>query len=350
MGRARVSEAIRRAALLPLSLAACGGATEPLNASDAAPDVAGDAGPGEGGPPPPMCTLASKTTISQWCNNLVYKLAGPISACDPGDGGSLPLATCQALCPANTMAGAITGCSVYSGSATDNELTCVGTFNIGPCGTGRRPEGLAAAEKRDATDRVGAFLSQMAWLEAASVPAFERLARELEAHGAPAPLRKAARRASADEVRHAQQMGAFAERAGAVVPPAVVEDRPVRSLEAMAIENIVEGCVRETFGAAVAAVQAARAVDAGFRAAMERVARDEARHARLSWTIAEWLASKLDAQSMRRVSQARDRAIDELLRETSGEPHPAVVRELGVPSSGMARAMVHSLRASLWAA
>jgi hypothetical protein len=46
----------------------------------------------------------------------------------------------------------------------------------------------------------------MAQLEAASIVAFDRLARELDAHGAPAELVAEARRAKTDEVRHARTL------------------------------------------------------------------------------------------------------------------------------------------------
>jgi hypothetical protein len=180
------------------------------------------------------------------------------------------------------------------------------------------------------------------------VPAFERLARELEAHGAPRRLQTASRRAAGDEVRHAGAMGALAARAGARVGVPRVEERGARSLEDIAIENAVEGCVRETFGAAVAAVQAKRAADRRFRSVMKDIAREEARHARLSWAVAEWLDDQLDEDARGRVRAARDRAAEDLLRETAVEPDAALARRMGVPTSVEARAMVQSLRAALW--
>jgi hypothetical protein len=187
----------------------------------------------------------------------------------------------------------------------------------------------------------------MAWLEAASVPAFERLMRELEAHGAPASLRNAARRAARDEVRHARTITALAEEAGARVPQVRVAPFEERSLEAIATENAVEGCVRETFGAAVAAVQAKRASHRGLRAAMRRIARDEAQHAQLSWAVADWIDAKLDAGARKRVRRMRERAAVELLREVSVDPSAIARRDLGLPSAAEARAMVLSLRVSL---
>jgi hypothetical protein len=218
--------------------------------------------------------------------------------------------------------------------------------------TGRRPEGLhapeAGARHDGASDPVARYLAEMAWLEAASVPAFHRLTRELEAHRAPRRLRDASRRAAADEVRHARAVGGLAAQAGATMAAPNVEERGVRSLEDIALENAVEGCVRETFGAAVAAVQAKRAADVRFRAVMRRIAQEEARHARLSWSVAEWLERRLDQPARQRVRAARDRAVVELFREAGVEPDARLASRLGVPTSTEATAMLQSLRASLW--
>jgi hypothetical protein len=293
--------------------------------------------------------LASTTPTSGGICELNYSLTGDISGCNPSSTGQLTLAQCMALCPPTTMyPGSVLSCSVSEGNGQPPTLTCV----YPGCVTGRRPEGLAApqpvARDADTTDPVARYLAELAWLEAASVPAFERLARELEAHGAPRRLQTASRRAAGEEVRHARAMSAAAARAGVEVGVPRVEERAVRSLEDIAIENAVEGCVRETFGAAVAAVQAKRAGDRRFRRAMEGIAREEARHARLSWAVAEWLEEQLDDGARGRVRAARDRAAEDLMRETAVEPDAALARRMGVPTAVEARAMVQSLRAALW--
>jgi rubrerythrin len=130
---------------------------------------------------------------------------------------------------------------------------------------------------------VARYLAKAAYLERASVTAFVRLAEELAAHGAPTRLRRAALRAARDEILHARIVARLAERAGApsIDQPRVRAAR-VRSLAALAIENAVEGCVYETFGAAVGLAQAMTASDAKVRAAMRRIARDEMQHAELA--------------------------------------------------------------------
>jgi hypothetical protein len=192
------------------------------------------------------------------------------------------------------------------------------------------------------------LLARTAYLEEASVQAFERLARELKARGAPRRLIAASRRAAQDEIRHARVTTQLAERAGASVPRVKVEPRKVRPLQEMAIENVAEGCVRETFGAAVAMIQAERAGDAQVRRAMKRIAQDETRHAELSWAVARWIEPRLDLDGRRRVREAQERAIATLMRDAAHEPDASLTERLGVPSAAQARAVLAALQATLW--
>ncbi len=163
------------------------------------------------------------------------------------------------------------------------------------------------------------------------------MAQELVTHGAPRDLVRRARRAKRDEIRHARVMMRFAAREGATVPRVVAAALSPRSLEAMAIENAVEGCVRETFGAALAHVQARAALDVELRMAMVRIAEDETRHAGLSWGVAAWLDTRLDPRARRRVLTARKRAVDEL-RKTIDEARlpPSELARLGIPARAAA--------------
>ena len=160
------------------------------------------------------------------------------------------------------------------------------------CAVGRRPEGYSPSAQGTS---LGAYFAMTAELEAASVPAFQRLARELRAHGAPRELVSRAEKSARDEVRHARMMQRLAERFGGAPKLPRIGKLPVRSLAAIAEENAREGCVRETFGALVASVQALRSSDEGIRAAMEAIAVDETEHAALAWDVAAWLDTKLDS-------------------------------------------------------
>jgi hypothetical protein len=217
----------------------------------------------------------------------------------------------------------------------------------GSC-TGRRPEGLRSEHVAQASNEIGALFAHMARLEAASVFAFERLTRELIAHAAPEPLIVAAMRSIVDEARHYRMVGALASRFGSRAPIPDVETAGVRSLEEVVIENAVEGCVGETFGAAVAAWQARAAGDPVVRAVMRTVARDEREHAKLAWQIDAWASSALTVEARRRVRERRAGQVDELAKSVAGSHVSAAVERLGIPGVDAQMAIVSGLDQRLW--
>ncbi|MCX4246223.1 ferritin-like domain-containing protein [Paraliomyxa miuraensis] len=233
------------------------------------------------------------------------------------------------------------------------------TFVVSPqCIGGRRPAGLASSGTSEGAEPIGRWLAETAHLEAASVPAFDRLAARLSALGAPAALVAAARDAARDEVEHARVMTARARAHGA--EPAAVRVDPMpepdlehareRELEALAVDNAVEGCVRETWAALVAWVQAEHAEDLALREVFVGIARDETRHAELARSVSTWLEPRLSPRARARVRAARDRAVAEL-RRTAGRGLPEASRQhLGLPSRAMALALLDGLQPRLWAA
>ena len=213
------------------------------------------------------------------------------------------------------------------------------------CSDGRKPEGLQDP-RMDARCSLGALFARMAWLEAASVPAFLRLANELKAHGAPEVLVRAARRAAGEEVRHTRAMRELARRHGASVPAVEHAPFPSRSLEAMVVENAKEGCVRETYGAVVAGWQARTAEDARVREELGRIAEDELRHAELAWAVDAWAAERLTPEACQRVRAARLEAFEEMEHLLARqEPDAMVVRRAGLPSRDAALQLIEGLRA-----
>ncbi|MEO9232236.1 MAG: ferritin-like domain-containing protein [Polyangiaceae bacterium] len=347
---------IQRAVLLSLGVGACGGIAD--NGSDDGGSgydgATGDSGSSHDGgsvtdggsirdgsddgaviDSGSACAVTSTTPLSESPCYATFSLNSPTD-CE----GPLTADECAALCPANSSATSPTAttCSVNASPLT---LDCQYT---GVCGTGRRPEGLLSPARSTKKRNVAAtFLCESAHLEAASVHAFRLLERNLKSHRAPAKLRRACLRAAADEVRHARVMRSFARRAGGVVPKVRVASAGMRSLESIAIENMVEGCVRETFGAAVATFQAKRAPNAGLRRAMEAISQDETRHAALSWQIARWLDTQLDESARTRVNAARARAVCELAREIDRVPAPG----FGLPNVVEATSLFRAL-SRLW--
>jgi hypothetical protein len=187
-----------------------------------------------------------------------------------------------------------------------------------------------------AGDDIGSYLARLAFYEAASVDAFTLLARELGAHGAPDVLVRSCKTARRDESRHVRMATKLARRHGAVIvtPPALL-DAPARALEEIAIENAVEGCVREAFSVTIATWQAEHAPTTGLRAFFASLAEDEARHATLSAGIDAWLRSRLSVTAARRVDVARNRGIAALQASLASEP----IAGLGLPSASQAHAL-----------
>ena len=225
------------------------------------------------------------------------------------------------------------------------------------CPGGRRPRGLAltaAADSavsgdRSARRQIGAFFAQQFQLEAASVPAFVTLRRELAWFDAPAPLVRAAMAAERDEVIHARLTAALARRHGVAVALPTVVPTPVRSLTEMTEENVVEGCVREAYGALVATVQARNARDPVVRAVMASIAEDETRHAALALGVDAWAMQRLGPVAAARMAERRRDAIAELETDAGHGWSPAVGAAAGLPGRGEARALLGELRSQLWA-
>ncbi|MBS2020529.1 MAG: ferritin-like domain-containing protein [Deltaproteobacteria bacterium] len=206
------------------------------------------------------------------------------------------------------------------------------TEPVGACAEGRRPIGLLDCPRGGLERGLADYLAEAAFLESAAVVAFEQMAHVLRVHGAPLALVRRAEAAQRDEIRHAKTMSTLARRHG-LEPRAVRLDAPADvGLEALAIENAVEGCVRETYAVVRAMWQAQHAEDPEVRVALATIAREELRHAELSWDIDGWLATKLAAPARARVEDARRRAIEELRHELHAAPHPEVMAAAGMPS------------------
>jgi hypothetical protein len=160
--------------------------------------------------------------------------------------------------------------------------------------------------------------------EHASVAAFSRLALQLMAHGAPSELLSGVHRAAFDEVRHAEQCWALARRFGGErlaagpFPFAGGIDVAI-SLSELAAAAVREGCLSETLGAHVAADAAEHAADPEVQRILRAIARDEERHAVLSFQLVAWALQAGGAEVLAAVQAAL------------GEPWPKLdVHELAV--------------------
>jgi hypothetical protein len=181
-----------------------------------------------------------------------------------------------------------------------------------------RADWSAAAPSAHDVDDVTARWLAAAWVkdgleEHASIAAFARFTMHLLAVGAPPDLIAASQRASLDEIRHARDCFAMAQRyGGEAVGPSelrVHDTMGELSLAALAALTAEEGCVGETLGAALAAEQAGRATDAHVAQTLHKIARDEARHAELAWRFVTWAVRRGGAEVAVAVSVAIARAV-----------------------------------------
>jgi hypothetical protein len=281
--------------------------------------------------------------------------AGGGTQCNPKETSPVPSASCGGTytmsiggaiaCGINATNGPTTSqCSSICATGTSNcvltndtTVTCSVPF----CGKAR-----TSMRARRGRQTLAKHLRDSVLLEAASVFAFERLARELDAHGAPSPLRRAALAAARDESRHARAMTKLARRHGVrAVTTRTRSSKTIRPLVDVAIENAVEGCVHETFGAALARFQSERAPDPPDRAALREIARDEARHAALAERIDAWIRDELSPDDLARVRASRRSAANALLCSTRAAPF---FPTLGMPNALEATAMASALATHLW--
>jgi hypothetical protein len=274
-----------------------------------------------------------------------------LSVPQTGMNGMVTDEQCETYCgPGVVDAGGMSGACVYWAGTTVGEIFI--SCGLG-CPGGRRPRRWQRSRVSRHDPPLGRYFARQAELEAVSIDAFRILQAELRAHGAPQHLIAAAARAERDEVRHTRMAIALARRFGTRVrPPRVISRRQaarhIRTVEAIAVENAVEGCVRETFGAVAALAQARDAADEHIRSTMEQIVPDETRHAALGWAVHAWTSTKLDAAAMARVDRARRAAVADMHDRAALEPHPSLCAVAGVPSKERMMAMVGALEQTLW--
>jgi hypothetical protein len=354
-------------------------APEDGGGADTAIDDGGDAGDGRGDATSPLGSADGPGTDcanNKGCNTIVYADAAYYP-----DGTDAEI--CPLLLPCGLPAGTdMQGCEVVDtagnpiGCRVPDDAGCVAdAFAPTACGMialrclcdifvggGRRTArtartaravrkaGLRSERRVRPGGSLGRFLARVAEEEAMSVGAFRRLHAELSLHGGPRSLLVEVARSAADEVRHARATKRLAARYGgepALAPRGRSASRRARPLEEIAVENAVEGCVRETYGALLATWQAAHARDRALGRAFARIARDETRHAALAWAIARWARTRLGARAAARVEAAKRAAMRRLAEQLAAPVPEPVVVGAGVPRPHEARALLRAMARGL---
>jgi hypothetical protein len=167
-----------------------------------------------------------------------------------------------------------------------------GEMRFAPLAAGTAWHGEIATQARDA--RLAAKWLEAARMEHASVAAFSATALRLMALGAPPALIAATHRAALEEIEHARAAFALAAAYGgeAMTPGPLALGLQPMSLQELAIETFVDGCVGEAIAAYEAACEAEVEPDPAVAAVLEKIAEDEARHAELAWQIVAWCVAQ----------------------------------------------------------
>jgi Mn-containing catalase len=90
------------------------------------------------------------------------------------------------------------------------------------------------------------------------------------------------------------------------------EKLPKRNLLELAMENAVEGCVKEAFAAFSALYQSRKARDQELRSALGQIAAEETGHAQLAWDLHAWFLSQLSVEETAAVEEALSTALRNL--------------------------------------
>ncbi len=265
------------------------------------------------------------------------------------ENGELSEAACEALCRADFCGSldAVHGCAVVDTVSTDSDsgvdddvvVSCDVT-GVACCMGGRGHDEVESGRGRGPT-RLARWLATAASAERDSVKAFVSLGRELAALGAPEELVVRCRLAARQEVAHARILGALARASGGT--PARPRFRPPADRRAVdiAIENAVEGRVRETWAATVAAWQASRATQPMLRWAFGVIANDESEHAELARAIGRWLNARLTDEERAMVAREHATALG-LLHDGLDDPGTAIA-DVGLPSPADTRTLFNSI-------
>lgn len=154
------------------------------------------------------------------------------------------------------------------------------------------------------------FWSENAFAEWASALAMEDLSRALDQAPVPEALRSEARAFPDDERTHVALCAGVARRCGGGValpydPASLHAPRdpahtPLEHATALVLRT---ACVGEAVAQPLLAGNLRAARQPLARAVLERIVRDETRHARFGWRYFEWAAPRLDADERRRLGE-----------------------------------------------
>ncbi len=266
------------------------------------------------------------------------------------DDGTLTEEACEALCHGahweESLIVEIYECRDDGATESGEELIFCHYLQSAYC-EGRAHEAVRKQTASAGPTLTAAWLARATHAEASSVGSFLALASELEHHNFSADMVERARAAARDEVAHARMMSAFSRRAGGRRQALEFKAPPRRTLEALATENAVEGCVGETWSALQAHWQSQAAPTPELRTLFRQIAADETRHAELARDLYKLAHARLSDKANKRVESARLAAFERLV--ASFDTDPVLVETLGLPHKEVAQDLAKRL-SNTWTA
>lgn len=297
------------------------------------------------------CTVDSDCGTGLLCLGTKDSGCSNVFACQTKDDTCAGDSDCNVPC--NSDAGCVTQvCSfVVTPSDAGPDASVQGTHQCQPqrpCATGRPflVGGLArvatTARRTDWTSSIAPDLegldgdaraalathyTEVALMEHASIAAFARFALDLLALGAPPDLVADTYAAMADETVHARDAFALASAyAGRPVGPgrlAVDNALGARGAFDVVETAILEGCIGETVAAIEATEALSHTTDSAVRTALERVVRDETRHAELAWRFVRWALESAAADRRRAALDMLERVVAAEMTNAASEVETA---------------------------
>jgi hypothetical protein len=224
---------------------------------------------------------------------------------------------------------------------SDGGMVCEG-FTPGVCQQSGRPPPGMQLKPMAGTLRWEAGWATQAWaLEVASVSAFTLLENELRFHQAPPALIDRAKQAATEEHNHAILMNKVMSDLGGKEIEISIPEQQNRTLFEIACDNVVHGCIGESWAALMLFWSAERSSRPEFQAIFKEIAQDEAGHAAFSWELHRWL--------MTRISETERVEIHALLEQHFKKLHQELMSQqgsitLGLPSSMLSKLLLNELQ------
>ena len=263
--------------------------------------------------------------------------------------GNLTSEGCFALCQLGNLQLHNTYAMCYD-VCEDGGMNADGTYSIS-CGyynncviEGRGTECIKKKMTGQGENVIGAWFARANHAEHSSVFAFAQLRRDLIQLQAPKHLLQKIDTAICEEAQHTSMMGDFARaNQGHLIEVQFDGFLDSRSLWDIAVENLLEGCINESYAALQALYQSRHAQTDFLKACFAKIATDECKHAEIAREVHQFLLPLLTKQQREELQCLQLQQWNKLQKAVSEQAIPTDLKILGLPSPEKASFMVQEL-------